>query len=316
MNKHPFFSIIIPIYKVEKFLKECINSVLEQKCKDFEIILVDDGSPDNCPLMCEEYKKKCDKIIVIHQKNGGLSDARNTGISRINGLWTIFLDSDDKFANENTLLELKEYIQKEDTNIIYCPCLARFSDKITPVFPICDVRKKMTSVELFDFTQSNGSLFAACLFVINSQILREKQLFFTKGILHEDMDWIPRVLSSVNDYIGVFPGKFYLYRINDTSITSSFSQKRFDGLIYTIKWITELDTKNDFLILWLNMLFYSLFINLEAEICDRYLFNLHFSQLKNYMLKVKKNLSKRNRLIIHFGRLTSLVFYKLRGLIK
>lgn len=88
-------SVIVPVYKVEKYLKNCIQSILNQTYKNFELILVDDGSPDRSPEICDEYAKKYECVKVIHQKNGGLSDARNTGITLATGNMLIFVDSDD-----------------------------------------------------------------------------------------------------------------------------------------------------------------------------------------------------------------------------
>ncbi len=91
----PLISVIIPIYNVEKYLKKCIDSVISQTYKNLEIILVDDGSPDNCGIICDEYAQKDDRIIVIHKKDGGLSDARNAGIEICKGEYISFIDSDD-----------------------------------------------------------------------------------------------------------------------------------------------------------------------------------------------------------------------------
>ena len=88
-------SVIIPVYKVEKFLDRCIESVVNQTYKNLEIILVDDGSPDKCGEMCDEWAKKDDRIEVIHKPNGGLSDARNIGIDKCKGDFIMFVDSDD-----------------------------------------------------------------------------------------------------------------------------------------------------------------------------------------------------------------------------
>ena len=85
MNKEPMVSVIVPIYNVEKYLKRCIDSILNQTYKNLEIILVDDGSPDKCPEICDEYAKKDDRIIVIHNKNGGVSSARNAGLDIAKG---------------------------------------------------------------------------------------------------------------------------------------------------------------------------------------------------------------------------------------
>lgn len=88
-------SIIVPIYNVEKYLCRCMDSLLNQTLKDIEIIMVDDGSPDNCPQMCDEYAKKDSRVKVIHKKNAGLGEARNSGLKIISGKFVAFVDSDD-----------------------------------------------------------------------------------------------------------------------------------------------------------------------------------------------------------------------------
>lgn len=96
----PLISIIVPIYKVEKYVEKCIETIINQTYKNLEIILVDDGSPDNCPQICDEYAKKDSRIIVIHQKNGGLSNARNSGLNIAKGEFIGFVDGDDYIAND------------------------------------------------------------------------------------------------------------------------------------------------------------------------------------------------------------------------
>lgn len=91
----PKLSIIVPIYNVEKYLPRCIDSILAQTYTDFELILVDDGSSDNCPQICDEYALKDQRIIVIHQINGGVSDARNTALKIARGKYVAFVDGDD-----------------------------------------------------------------------------------------------------------------------------------------------------------------------------------------------------------------------------
>lgn len=93
-------SVIVPIYNVESYLSQCIDSVLCQTCRDFELILVDDGSPDRCPEICDEYAAKDQRIRVIHKKNGGLSDARNAGLDTARGKYVFFLDGDDTIEPE------------------------------------------------------------------------------------------------------------------------------------------------------------------------------------------------------------------------
>lgn len=93
-------SVIVPVYNVEKYSERCIESIINQTYKNLEIILVDDGSPDTCPMICDEYAKKDDRIVVIHKENGGLSDARNAGIEIAKGEYFAFIDSDDYISEE------------------------------------------------------------------------------------------------------------------------------------------------------------------------------------------------------------------------
>ncbi len=109
VDTKPLISVIIPIYEVEEYLKKCVDSVLAQTYKNLEIILVDDGSPDNCPAICDEYAKKDSRIKVIHKENGGVSDARNAGLAIAKGEWLSFIDSDDWIADE--------YIERMFSNI-------------------------------------------------------------------------------------------------------------------------------------------------------------------------------------------------------
>ena len=104
-SNEPLISVIIPVYKVEKYLNKCVDSVLNQTYKNLEIILVDDGSPDKCPEICDEYAKKDDRIKIIHKQNGGLSDARNVGIEKSTGEYITFIDSDD-YVDSNYIEQL------------------------------------------------------------------------------------------------------------------------------------------------------------------------------------------------------------------
>ena len=96
-------SFILPVYKVEKYLSICIESLLSQTYKNFEILLIDDGSPDNCPVLCDEWAKRDERIRALHKTNGGLSDARNYGLERAQGDYIIFVDSDDFWVGKESL---------------------------------------------------------------------------------------------------------------------------------------------------------------------------------------------------------------------
>ena len=107
-------SVIVPVYKVEKYLEKCIESIIKQTYTNLQIILVDDGSPDNCGKICDEYAKKDSRIEVIHKINGGLSDARNVGINRANGRYIGFVDSDD-YVEPDYLEQLLNNFKKYNT---------------------------------------------------------------------------------------------------------------------------------------------------------------------------------------------------------
>jgi glycosyltransferase involved in cell wall biosynthesis len=111
--------VVVPIYKVEKYIDKCINSIINQTYKNLEIILVDDGSPDNCPQICDEYAKKDNRIKVIHKENGGLSDARNRGIKEARGEYIGFVDSDD-YIDDGMYEYLYNLIKKHNAEISIC----------------------------------------------------------------------------------------------------------------------------------------------------------------------------------------------------
>ena len=118
-KNHPLLSIIVPVYKVEKYLSECIDSILAQTLTDFELILVDDGSPDHCPEICDEYAKKDDRIVVIHKANGGVSSARNSGILAAQGDYIGFVDADDLIVPEMYAF-LYDAILKHHVDLVSC----------------------------------------------------------------------------------------------------------------------------------------------------------------------------------------------------
>ncbi len=121
-------SIIVPIYNVEKYIKRCVDSILKQTYKKLEILLVDDGSPDNCGKICDEYKKIDKRVKVIHKKNGGLSDARNKGIENATGKYIMFVDSDD-YIEIDMVEYLYRLLKKNKCEIAICNYIYDYSNK-------------------------------------------------------------------------------------------------------------------------------------------------------------------------------------------
>ena len=124
----PLISIIVPVYKVEQYLHRCINSILAQTFENFELILVDDGSPDNCGKICDEYAQKDNRIKVIHQKNSGTIIARNAGIKIATGKYLGFVDSDD-YIKPQMYEKLYNCISSDNYDIVWCDVVIEHSDR-------------------------------------------------------------------------------------------------------------------------------------------------------------------------------------------
>jgi glycosyltransferase involved in cell wall biosynthesis len=235
-QKMPIISIIIPVYKVEPYLSECLNSVVTQTFSDYECILVDDGSPDNCSVICDEYAAQYSQIIVIHKENGGLSDARNAGILAACGEYIVLLDSDDLFASDDALEKFYEVIRYTKPSVICNVNVTIFDssgmsthDEFNTDF--CYVPFRFYKENL----KHKRSIFGGCFFSLRRDFLLGNNLFFKKGIFHEDMHWIPRMLICTN-VIVLNHNLFYKYRMNrDGSITSKMNPKRLTDQLIIIQ---------------------------------------------------------------------------------
>lgn len=126
INCDELISIIVPVYKVEEYIDECVKSLINQTYNNIEIVLVDDGSPDKCGNICENYKRTDNRIVVLHKENGGLSDARNAGMRIAKGKYFVFVDSDD-FVSNNYIEILYDIIKKNNADIGFAS-LTRFFD--------------------------------------------------------------------------------------------------------------------------------------------------------------------------------------------
>ena len=177
-------SVIVPVYQVEQYLHRCIDSVLQQSFRDFELILVDDGSPDRCGEICDQYAVKDSRIHVIHQKNGGLSVARNAGIewacANSDSRWLTFLDSDD-WIHRDFLRILWDAAQSHNTQIAVC-AMSRKSE-YEPDLPLENVSSEAHSAQEV-YVRYYGMCMSACARLIRKDLLRS--LRFPVGKLHED----------------------------------------------------------------------------------------------------------------------------------
>ncbi|WP_282923875.1 glycosyltransferase family 2 protein, partial [Mediterraneibacter massiliensis] len=176
-------SVIVPVYKVEPYLHKCVDSILEQSFSDIQVILVDDGSPDSCGDICEEYAQKDTRVQVVHKENGGLSDARNAGIAYTEGNYVIFLDSDD-YIERDMLEYLYTNIKTADADMATCGIYEVYKDRIeaqeeTPGF-VC------TGEEAFRCILQGHTIRGE---IWNKLIKKEcmEDLRFPKGRLYEDI---------------------------------------------------------------------------------------------------------------------------------
>jgi glycosyltransferase involved in cell wall biosynthesis len=232
----PIISIIVPVYKVEAYLRECLDSVLSQTFIDYECILVDDGSPDTCPTICDEYAAQHPQMKVIHKANSGLSDARNVGIRAAYGDYIVLLDSDDLLADNEALSNLYGVIEKTKAPVIFHNNLTIFNDGTTGYSFYRGINKNIdiitSSISFYKEVHNEKSLLAGWLFSLKRTFLLRYHLFFKCGILHEDEHWMPRVICST-EKIAINHTQFYVYRIGRKgSIMSKITPKHiFDKLI-------------------------------------------------------------------------------------
>ena len=229
------FSIIIPIFNVEDYLEECVNSILSQSYKNYEIILVDDGSPDNCPKICDEYKQNYDNIEVIHKKNGGLSDARNVGLQHAKGKYIIFIDSDDFVCDNNYLNDIANLVLKKEYDVILYG-KKKYYDK-TKKYSEIKLRKINNSDNLIeDAIKYNYYKAAAWDKVIRYEILKKNKILFPLGQIGEDIEWCARLLKNV-DYkkIGFINKNYYVYRQRENSICKKLTEEQLASIFKTLQ---------------------------------------------------------------------------------
>ena len=221
-------SFIIPVYKVEQYLSQCVESITSQTYNDMEIILVDDGSPDGCPALCDLLAAKDKRIVVYHKENGGLSDARNFGLLHATGDYVIFLDSDDKWINNDSLEKLVGYLKSDEYDFIQFNCCYWYPNGSYHKWVAYDGSLNHTvspSTVILKLVSSGTFSMSACFKVINRQFLLDNDLFFKKGIISEDVPWMINLLDKttktrfINDYV-------YAYRQDVAgSITNTLSIK-------------------------------------------------------------------------------------------
>lgn len=220
-------SVIVPIYKVESYLDRCIQSIVNQTYKNLEIILVDDGSPDRCPIICDQWGEKDQRVKVIHKRNGGLSDARNAGMKIMTGDYVSYIDSDDWIA-EDMYETLLTAIKKNNADI--CEC----SFERISIVPQNTRKQQDNSVTILD---RESALLAAVKEKVQPVVwnkLYKKEiveaLWFEVGKCNEDEFFTYKAIDRAEKIVQIpYVGYYYFFR-EDSIINETYTIKRLDGL--------------------------------------------------------------------------------------
>lgn len=220
-------SIIVPVYNVERYINRCINSILVQTYTEFELILIDDGSPDNCGEICEAFARMDERVCCIHQKNIGLSGARNSGLDKATGNYICFVDSDDA-VHEDFLRTLVETIESHNADIASCGRVDVYDESLPKGEAIINYTIEFNQHEAMRHLVENKVFYQT----VWDKIYTRKaigNIRFPVGKLHEDEFFTWKVLLNSEKIITVDAPLYYYYH-RSGSIMESFSARRMDFL--------------------------------------------------------------------------------------
>lgn len=312
-------SIIVPVYNVEKYLKKCVDSILNQTFRDFELILVDDGSPDNSGAICDQYAKEDTRVRVIHKENGGLSSARNAGIEDAKGKYLGFVDSDDYIAEDMYEL-LYNNIIKEDVDLSICGVFDVYKGERPKVLP--DFRKVCTKVETMKLI-----LDANIISVHAVNKLYKRTLFnsvrYPLGTITEDAAVILDIVDQCEKIVVDSTQKYFYYHREDSISSKNFSTKNLQTIEVwneNERWIltnvpglyTEVHTR----VCWANFIVLDKIVNANAESIVPETKKIVRYLRTNYIFIMKNSVITRNRKIAMTLLMISLKLYKIPSTIQ
>lgn len=311
-------TVVVPVYKVEEYIERCVNSIINQTYKNLEIILVDDGSPDRCGEICDNYAKKDKRIIVIHKENGGLSDARNAGIDIAKGKYITFIDSDD-YITDDYVEFLYNLILKNNVKVSICSHTVLYDtglkiEKETEEFSVLDAKTAIRRILYDDGIDISAwaKLYETTLF---------KNIKYPKGKLFEDSAVTCKILSEC-EKIAIGSKSKYFYMIRSNSITNEkFNVKKMDLITstkemgkYILKKYPDLQDGVDRRIMYAYLSTLSQLANSKEKFLKEQ--NEMMSYIKENRTKVlkDKNIPKRDRIaleVTRFGFNTYKIFWNM-----
>ncbi len=242
-----FFSVVVPVYNVQEYLRECIDSILAQTFTDYEVLLVDDGSTDTSPQICDEYAQKDDRVRAIHNRNGGASAARNTGFKEAKGDYILCIDSDDFFTDTGCFRKI--YAAAQDKDVVLFKYQKYFDEEKRfgkCAFSYTGIDEADTVATVVDKLVNADAFFGmAWMKCIRRQLIADNDLYFKEGIVAEDIDW-NYALYCCAQTIAAIDEPFIAYRQRENSVTSALKLKTLTSLLYVLeKWAPRLDALPD-----------------------------------------------------------------------
>lgn len=234
-----FFSVVIPVYNVEKYLKQCVDSILAQSFTDFELILVDDGAKDNSGKICDEYAQGDSRVKVIHKENGGAADSRNVGTSQALGEYVVYIDSDDFIEDKGFFEEL--YQKAKDGTDIVCYKFKKYFEAsgayASCSFSIPDLDKLGSMGEKASALVSNDAFYCSPWSkIVRLGLLKDNNISFQKGLLGEDQEWYYHIMLCAKSIDGI-DKDYIIYRQTSNSTSRSWKIKNLTDCLGIIqKW--------------------------------------------------------------------------------
>ena len=228
----PLISVIVPVYRVEAYLERCVKSILSQTYKNLEVILVDDGSPDQCPAICDACAEKDARVKVIHQENKGLSGARNAGIDAASGEYLAFVDSDD-YVSPHFIEELYQLLQDTGCAIGQCRFSYVKGDGLVEEgdSAFCIYRGESLMEQLYGPEEKATCFVVAWNKLYRAELFKETGIRYPEGRIHEDEATTYRLFHEAKKLAFLDRALYGYYTENGGSITSVFSAKR-------LQWLT------------------------------------------------------------------------------
>lgn len=311
-------SVIVPVYNVEKYLEKCLDSLAKQTLKEMEVIIVDDGSPDNSDKIIKEYVKKYHNFTCYKKKNGGLSSARNYGLKYAKGHYIAFLDSDD-YVTSDMYLKMYEKAITNDFDMVVCDVNYVYPDKSW--IASSNIKDDTTNIK----GVMNNIYPAAWNKIFKKDLLIDNNLYFKEGVWFEDIEFIYRVLPYVRN-IGVIHEAFNQYVQRPGSITNTVNKKIYD-YVYNMNSVVDFYQEKGLYAEYKKELEYSYVRHVYATFIKNslkfdykdYLESVDFAKtsVHEYFPKYRRNSyfykSLKGIYLVLFSRTLAKIMYKLRG---